>query len=342
MSQPHLTFFCELDGKSLQSLFSNPNLIADIKALGAGISLGILDFSPERAEIVHWLNRNEIPVTAWLLLPREQGYWFNLDNYSHAQSLYDSFREWTRHQGLVWDGIGLDIEPDIREVEQIFKNKWSLLPLWLRRTFERGQLKRAQSAYCHLVDCIHADGYRVECYQFPLIVDERMSKSTYLQRASRIVDVPCDQEVLMLYSHFIRPLGVGILWSYAPQAQAIAVGSTGGGVDGELSQFHPLSWRELERDLRLAWHWCDDLYIYSLEGCVQQGFLERLKGFVWDQPILLPLAATQKVNRLRRVLHYWLWITTHPTWIAASLGAFLYLVAQLRHNQQKRGRYGRL
>lgn len=337
MPQPHLTFFCELDAPSLQSLFSHADVVDDLKDLSAGISLGILDFSSERAEVVHLLNRHEIPVTAWLLLPKEQGYWFNLDNYSQAQALYDSFCEWTRQQGLVWDGIGLDIEPDIREVEQFLQNKWSLLPLILRRTFERGQVKRAQAAYRLLVERIRADGYRVECYQFPPIVDERMLKSTYLQRVFRIVDVPCDREVLMLYSHFIRPLGVGILWSYAPQAQAIAVGSTSSGVDGELARFRPLSWQELERDLRLAWHWCDDLYIYSLEGCVQQGFLPRLKTLVWDQPMLIPYAATQAANRLRRILRTWLWIATHPTLVVASAAFALWLTARLRRTRLLRG-----
>lgn len=341
MPRPRLTFFCELDCASLQELFSSPRLIEDLKSLQAKVSMGILDFSDERAKIIRQLNENGIAIIAWLLLPEEQGYWFNLDNYPQAHSLYRSFREWTRHQGLVWDAIGIDIEPDIRETKRLFRNKWALAPLWIKRTFDRKTLKHAQFNYNALVEQMHTDGYVVECYQFPVIIDERMLKSTFMQRVLRVVDIPSDREVLMLYSHFFRPLGMGMLWSYAPQAQAIAVGSTGGGVDGELAQFHPLSYQELERDLRLAWHWCDDLYIYSLEGCLQQGFLEQLKAFEWDRPMLPPIEATQTVNRLRCVLQYWLWITAHPTWIVASLGAFLFLVAQLRHNTQQRGRYGK-
>jgi hypothetical protein len=35
----------------------------------------------------------------------------------------------------------------------------------------------------------------------------------------------------MLYSSFLRALGPGLIWAYGPQAQAIAVGTPGGGPD---------------------------------------------------------------------------------------------------------------
>lgn len=38
-----------------------------------------------------------------------------------------------------------------------------------------------RTAYEALVARIHADGYRVENYQFPLIADERRAGSTLLQ-----------------------------------------------------------------------------------------------------------------------------------------------------------------
>jgi hypothetical protein len=50
-------------------------------------------------------------------------------------------------------------------------------------------------------------------------------------------------------------LGPGLIWAYGPQAQAIAVGTTGGGPDIPGSPQMPvLSWEELTRDLRLARH----------------------------------------------------------------------------------------
>jgi len=68
-----------------------------------------------------------------------------------------------------------------------------------------------------------------------------------LQRLAGLVDVTTDREVWMLYSSFMRSLGPAMIWSYGPQAQAIAVGSTGGGPDvpGQ-PQVPSLGWGELE------------------------------------------------------------------------------------------------
>src|SRR5690242_3082673 len=117
MSQPHLTFFCELDPPALETLFREPQVLADLSALEAGVSLGLLDLSPERAAVVKRLNEAGIPVNGWLLLPREQGYWFNLDNVTAAVARYTEFKQWTQDHDLKWAFVGLDIEPNIQETE---------------------------------------------------------------------------------------------------------------------------------------------------------------------------------------------------------------------------------
>lgn len=86
-----ITFFCELGAAELKKLFEDRFVFDDLQTLNAGISLGILDFSAERANVVRKLNRLGIPVTAWLLLPEEQGYWFNLGNYADAAVRYGEF-----------------------------------------------------------------------------------------------------------------------------------------------------------------------------------------------------------------------------------------------------------
>ena len=62
-----ITFFCELRAEALKKLFEDRFVFDDLKTLNAGLSLGILDLSPERANVIKKLNRLDIPVTAWLL-----------------------------------------------------------------------------------------------------------------------------------------------------------------------------------------------------------------------------------------------------------------------------------
>jgi hypothetical protein len=151
----------------------------------------------------------------------------------------------------------------------------------------------------------------VENYQFPLIADERRAGSTPPQRLA-LVDVATDREVWMLYSSFMRALGPGLIWAYGPQAAAIAVGSTGGGPDIPGSpQMPTLNWEELAGDLRLARHFCDQILIHSLEGCVRQGFLPRLRSFEWAD-VDYPPDGAGAAKALRRGLRAALWASARP------------------------------
>jgi hypothetical protein len=335
MTHPKLTFFCELEIKPLQDLLQ-PDVVAALVDMKASLSLGILDLSPERAKVVQRLTQAGVAVNAWLLLPKEQGYWFNLRNASQAAERYRQFRDWTVEYDLRWAGIGLDIEPDINDLRTLFTTRWRVMPEVFRRTFQYRQLKVARQTYSELVNRIRADGYRVDSYQFPFIAEERLAGSTLLQRVAGLVDLKVDREVWMLYTSFFRPNGAGLLASYAPQAQAIGLGVTGGGVDPGFAPPPDLSWEELARDLRLAWYWCDDLHIFSLEGCVQRGFLPRLKSFAWDFPILLPESSQARVDAWRDSVRSALWVNAHLTAILAMIGGGILLGVSLGRYLRKR------
>ena len=351
MGKPQLTFFCELRAEELRAVFSSPSLFEDLTALQAGISLGILDLSQARANVVRQLNEADIPVIAWLLLPEDQGYWFNLDNASQAKAFYQDFIEWTQENELLWAGVGFDIEPDIRELQLVTDQWWQLLPTVFQRILDRGRLRRGQQAYMDLVRQVQLDGYLVESYQLPVILDERMIGSSLIQKVAGLVDLRVDREVLMIYTSALRPYGPGVLWNYGREfsqlepgykkrcskrrhrfsgTPAIGVGSTGGGVDIDLVDTRPLGWPELARDLRYAWHWCDDIYIFSLEGCVQQGYLSRLRGFDWEGPLLNPTQQSILVGRWRRFLRSILWVSAHPFVVLSGLLGGVWLLARLR------------
>src|SRR6266568_3009918 len=162
---------------------------------------------------------------------------------------------------------------EARIYELLAAKPGALLPMLVPRLCDTGRIRRARAAYAALVEQIRADGYHVEIYHFPVITEERRAGSTLLQRLLGLVDVSTDREVWMLYSSVMRGIGPALLWSYDPEAQAIGVGSTGGGPDipGH-PQVPALDWEELAEDLRRARRSCDDLLIHSLEGCVQRGF----------------------------------------------------------------------
>lgn len=329
MNTPRITFACELETDSLQALFAPPEVADILLALKARVSLGTLDLSHERAALVRRLNELGIPVVAWLLLSKEQGYWFNASNAAQAIARYDAFKKWTAEHGLQWAGIGIDIEPDFREFQHLLRGTgWRYAPKLLERICNHGQLRRAQRMYTTLISQMRSDEYPVESYQFPFVVEERRARSTLLQRLFGVVDIPADREALMLYTSFQRDLGPGILCSYAPDAQMLVVGSVGGETEIE-GAYQPLTWDELARDLRYARRWSADIGIYSLEGCVRQGFLPRLKTFNWEAPVTFPLRESQQVDRLRLVLRGILWASAHPILVFGGLIASVWILRRL-------------
>ncbi len=316
MPKPELTFFTELPPIELTQLFEGRFVIDDLKALDAAVSVGILDLTEARARVIQRLNKAGVPVIAWLLLPEEQGYWFNINNYEQAAARYVTFKAWTQQYDLKWAGIGLDIEPDIKEVRQIMEQKQSkkLLKTLIQRLKSQQRVENATHAYQALVDLIHADGYPVESYHLPLISEERRAHATVLQRTAGLVDIKTDKEVLMLYSSFLRPNGDDALWSYAPEADSVGVGNTGGGVDvAGVIDVAPLTWEEFSRDLRLCVMQEKPVHIFCLEGCVKQGFLSKLITFDWDHPVEIP-SGVRKVKIVRTGLTALLWLIERP-WV---------------------------
>jgi hypothetical protein len=299
MDTPHLTFFCELDPQPLQELFSSPTLVRQLQQLNACVSLGLIDLSPQRAEIVRFLNQQGIPVSAWLLLSKDVGYWCNLDNAQQALDRYHDFKSWSENESLTWNRIGLDIEPDLKALQILAKNKRKGIQQFLQKA-NRRRFENGKRVYGTLLEEIHQDGYLVESYQFPFIVDERKARSHLVQRLTGVLDLPVDREVLMLYSSFYPGIGPGMLCSYGKTAQGIGLGSTGGGVTMEgLANPNPLNGSQFQRDLLLAArasHW---LYIFSLEGCVLQEFLEKLIDFDWNQEPKRPEAEINQVEWAR-------------------------------------------
>lgn len=333
--KPEITFFCELHADELKRLFEDRFVFDDLKTLNAGISMGILDFSEERAGVVRSLNRLGIPVTAWLLLPEEQGYWFNLENYAEAAARYQAFRGWSEENQLEWTAVGLDIETNINEMKQVTADPRAAVRSATRRLKDSKSYRAGRNAYIALVNQIRADGFLVESYHFPGIVDDREAGSTVLQRATGLVDIPVDREVLMLYSSFYRPHGQAVLWSYAQQAQAIGIGNTGGGVQvGPAEHISYLTWDEFATDLRLARRSGKPIYVFSLEGCVWQGFLPRLVTFDWQAEVDLP--GTVLIRAGRGWLRGLLWLAERPTAFLAGVAGVIGAVWMIKTRKKSK------
>jgi hypothetical protein len=311
---PQLNFACQMETAALQSLFSDPDVIRDLRQLNAGISLSLIDLSPGRTQVVRQLNSAGIPVTAWLALPGGQGYYLNASNAAQAEARFTEFQKWTADSGLRWSGIGLDIEPNIQEFSSVGRAASAAL----KRVFDPDTVPRARTAYEAFIARIEAAGYRVETYQFPFIADEREVRSTLLERLFGIVDVRGDREVLMLYSSFNRAADSALIWQYGPSAQFIVVGITAGDPQPDARR-GPLSWEELSHDVIVASHFSPVVGIYNLEGSVHRGFLPRLKALDWNQPVIISADQNRQIIRFRARVQAALWTLSRLPYFALAM-----------------------
>ena len=315
---PQLIFTCCDQGiRAMHSLFADPMVLADLKELHAGLAVALGDLSPERTLLVHRLNEAGIPAIAWLLLPGEQGYYANVDNAPQMAARFAMFDKWTREHGLRWEAVGLDIEPNFGEFKA---PKWRIFWTMLRRSFDGERVRGPRAAYSALIREIRARGYRVQTYQLPFLADERKVHSTMLERLFGLVDVRGDEEVLMAYSSFNHMAGGAVVWTYSQDAQRLAVGSTLGSGNAKLdAKYGPLNWEEFSRDTIVASHFSPAVGVYSLEGCVRQGFLTRLTGKDWSQGVVLPAAAMARMHRFRLTVQSILWTASHLLYLVAAL-----------------------
>lgn len=342
--RPQLFFFCELDGAALQRLLADHQLLPLLAANSYGIALATRELDEPTAAAVRLLNQHGVPVVAWLLLGPAEGFWFNLQNYPQAVERYHALAAWARAYGLVFNAVGLDIEPPASILDHL--RRWGIRHLARRawQAHENTLFTAARAAYSDLIVEIHHDGYEVHTYQLPILADDRRAGTSLAQRTLDIVDLPADVEVLMCYSSapveaLDNDLGGALISSYGPAADGIAVGAIGADSARDTGDpLPPLTWEALERDLILAAHHTDMIYISSLEGCVERGLLPRIGQIDWDAEPRVALWKRLCVSAARGLLLAGLLFTRFSRTLFAWLGWGLFALLLARRLRAAIGR----
>lgn len=318
-SEPQIGFACcDQSTAQMQTLFADPGMVPALRDLHAQVAVAIVDFSPQRTEVVQRLNQVGIPTIAWILLRPEDGLYLNADNASAVASRVIDFEKWSASNHLQWAAVGLDVEPNFSELARFKGHRWRLFAYFLRNCFDAQRMSKARQAYAALIGQIQSYGYSVQIYPMPYLPAERSVRSTLLDRMLGTVDIRGNQEFLMLYTNVARPIGAAMIWSIGPDAQGISVGSTwGDGAPGIGSG--PLDWEEFSRDLIVASHFTHHIGVYNLEGCVRQGFLPRLQAMNWSQTVIIPSKNVTRARRLGLIIRAILLIASWLPWIIVTL-----------------------
>ena len=126
-----------------------------------------------------------------------------------------------------------------------------------------------------------------------------VERSLHTKLADRLlgtVDVHGNENDVMIYTSYARPVGSAIILDLGPYSQGIVVGITDG-LSPAGTGFGPLNWDEFSSDLIVASHFAHHIGVYNLEGCVRQGFLPRLETMDWGGSVVIPAASVSRVKR---------------------------------------------
>jgi len=276
----------------------------------AAVRIGLHDFSPERTITIQKLNQAGIPIVAWLLLPEEDGYWFNMHNGEKTVKRYNDFKSWTIENHLKWEGIGIDIEPDMNDGKLAITHPWKLAWKVYKRLYDNNSLKEGKAIYQMLISTMKADGYRVESYLIPFIYDERAKNATSIQKLMGIVDLQTEVEIPMLYTSAMN--NPAIIPTYQRDRMPIALGSTGGGVVVEGIELKAITWENLERDILIASQFTGEIHIFCLETSVQKGFLTKIESIDFDQKTPDIQSGLEKQKKMSGAIRFLIVVLDHP------------------------------
>jgi hypothetical protein len=326
-AQPKLSFFNEMKSPELAQFFADTSIIPTLNELNAEIRMGLLDLSPERVQVVKKLNEAGIPVVAWLLLSKEEGYFFHSGNGELAIQRYKDIKKWADNNELGFAGMGLDLELDFNDIELAKHHKWQLIKSLTARLYDEQQIVDGRKTYNRLLDLIKADGYQVESYYASFVKDEAKNGTTSIQQLTKFLDVKLDKEIPMLYTSFFgNPYGVITIYGQNENLKHVALGSTGGGID---TTMNTLTWEELSYDLRLASTFADEVHIFSLEGSVWKGYLKKLVGFDYNLPVEKRPEEIKNVENVQLKVILVSNILSYPTLIIISLILVLILTGYI-------------
>lgn len=320
-AKPKYSFFCELPGKEFSELFSDSILIKQLVKMQAAVRIGLHDFSEERTKTIQKLNQAGIPVVAWLLLPEEEGYWFNMNNGAKAEKRYADFQVWTKANHLNWKGIGIDLELDINDAKLAVKHPWKLAWKAYKRLYNSEQLKEGKEIYRNLINKMMADGYAVESYVIPFVFIEREEGTQSLQKLMGIVDLETDTEIPMVYTSAMN--NSGIISVFHQKDMPIALGSTGGGVKIEGVELKALDWNQLKRDILISSKLTNEIHIFCLETSIKNNYLEKIESIDFSEPTPDVQQDIQKQLKYNRYIAFLLVSLNHPFWLTAIFVAIM-------------------
>ncbi|MEH0155443.1 hypothetical protein V6R21_14950 [Limibacter armeniacum] len=326
-----LSFFTESQGYQLKVLLDDES-IKQLVRLKAGIKMGLTDLSDSRAEVVQKLNKAGIPVTAWLLLPKKDGYWMNAYNHELSKQRYRDFATWSAKHKLEWDNIGLSFESYASDQRVINKSFMTVTKVFFKRILTAESQYDGDNNYLNLMHSIRRDGHKREVYLTPYELDSRTAQSEAWHNLNGTMKVASDREVPIFFNHFSdnaeHALAQHIVYGQNSNYSfpAVIVGSFNEKkpLSKELNK-QPFTLEHLYQHFHIARAKDTEVWAYGLEGAIQESILPKIDLLGQPKQVFSSKQSYKGVITEKRNVEFFMQALRFPE-LVAIFGALLALI----------------
>ena len=258
---------------------------------GIAVCLAIRAEQSQSAELESLLRAaagEGVPVIAWLLLPEEDGYWFNEENLAEAREQVFAFIDWIEESRIPLKWLMFDMEMSLDKTHQMEGGDLmgDIVPM-LQANVDGEAFERSTAEFSRLVTDVKDRGYVVTAAAYPFVLDDLLDEDNEIQDAfnTPIVGVPFDEIYFMAYrTSYASLLGIFpgpyLIYEYAREAKAAfgSKGIMGLGIIGTIGQVSDDGFTkpsQLVEDIAAARAGGNErVFIFSLDGMAASGKLE--------------------------------------------------------------------
>ncbi len=191
--------------------------------------------SPALAALIRAAGKAQVGVRAWLVLPKDQGYWLNEADIDQYALQLTKLLAWIRTENLPVTAITFDIEPGWDYTQQFIAlasntgrpTRVNDLVALMKHHVDHAAFLVSQQRFEALIDQVHAAGLAAHCVTYPMVLDDYQNRDSILQDA---LDIPVagldwDETSFMIYRSTFQllaeqSLSNDLIYSYAVDAVA--------------------------------------------------------------------------------------------------------------------------
>jgi hypothetical protein len=152
-------------GQVLMDLFKKDHLAKYLSDNNFGVTIAMTRLDDKTAKTIKYLNKKKVPVTAWIVLEDEQGYWTNKTTIDETIEKTEAVRKWAKEKHLKFKAIGFDMEKPIQlKSALVQRNLKNFIKEYIKYRKQGTSVKIARKELSEYVEKLKGEKIQTEAY----------------------------------------------------------------------------------------------------------------------------------------------------------------------------------